>query len=223
MSSILFLFVDTKHPRNPDTVLEIIMQTVYTAAMLSTNEIRVGTAFMYENAPFIVQRMLGQKSGRAGMVTKLRVKNIVTGSTQDLGLDAGEKFDEVDLEEKTVKLSYIDGNDYHFLDQETYDDVVLTKDDLGDNAGYISPDDDYDVAITFYDGKAVGVNPPIKVTRTITYCEPGVKGDTSGKTTKPATLDTGVEVKVPLFCNVDDRIVIDTRDGTFVERAKESK
>lgn len=176
---------------------------------------------MYEGAPFIVQRMLGQKSGRAGMVTRLRVKNIVTGSTQDLGLDAGEKFDEVDLEEKTVKLSYIDGTTFHFMDQETYDDVALEKDDLGDNAGYISPDDDYDVAITFYQGKAVGANLPIKVVRTITYCEPGIKGDTSGKSTKPATLDTGMEVKVPLFCNTDDRIVIDTRDGSFVERAKD--
>jgi len=189
--------------------------------MLSTNEIRVGTAFMYENSPFIVQRMLGQKGGRAGMVTRLRVKNIVTGSTQDLGLDAGEKFDEVDLEEKTVKLSYIDGDDYVFMDQETYDELRMNKEDLGDNAGYISPDDDAEVTITYYNNKPVGVNLPVNVTRTITYCEPGVKGDTSGKTTKPATLDTGFEAKVPLFCNTGDRIVIDTRDGSFVERAKD--
>lgn len=188
--------------------------------MLMTNEIKVGTAFMYEGNPLIVQKMLGQKSGRQGMVTKLRVANIVTGSTQDLGLDAGEKFEEVELVEKNVKLSYIDGNDYHFMDQETYDDITLEKDYLGDNAGYISPDDDYDVKITYYNEKPVGVRLPIQVTRTITYCEPGIKGDTSGKSTKPATLDTGIEVKVPLFCDTDDRIVIDTRDGSFVERAK---
>ncbi len=189
--------------------------------MISTNEIRVGSAFMYENAPFIVQRMLGQKGGRAGMVTNLRVKNILTGSTQDLGLDAGEKFDEVELVEKTVALSYVDGDDFHFMDQETYDEVLLTKEDLGDNAGYISPDDEMEIKITYYEDKAVGVKLPVKVTRTITYCEPGVKGDTSGKSLKPATLDTGAEVKVPLFCNIDDRIVIDTRDGSFVERAKD--
>ena len=189
--------------------------------MLMTNEIKVGTAFMYEGAPLIVQKMLGQKSGRQGMVTKLRVANIVTGGTQDLGLDAGEKFEEVELVEKNVKLSYIDGNDYHFMDQETYDDITLEKDYLGDNAGYISPDDDYEVKITYYNEKPVGVRLPIQVTRTITYCEPGVKGDTSGKSTKPATLDTGMEVKVPLFYNTDDRIVIDTRDGSFVERAKD--
>ena len=191
--------------------------------MLTTNEIRVGTAFMFEGSPFIVQRMLGQKSGRAGITVKLRVKNIVTGGTQDLGLDAGEKFDEVDLEEKNVKLSYIDGDTFHFMDQETYDDVPLEREDLGDNAGYISPDDDYDIQITYYDGKAVGVNLPVQVTRTVTYCEPGVKGDTSGKSLKPATIDTGIEVRVPLFINQDERIVIDTRDGSFVERAKDNK
>ena len=191
--------------------------------MLTTNEIRVGTAFMFEGSPFIVQRMLGQKSGRAGITVKLRVKNIVTGGTQDLGLDAGEKFDEVDLEEKNVKLSYIDGDTFHFMDQETYDDVPLEREDLGDNAGYISPDDDYDIQITYYDGKAVGVNLPVQVIRTVTYCEPGVKGDTSGKSLKPATIDTGIEVRVPLFINQDERIVIDTRDGSFVERAKDNK
>ena len=188
--------------------------------MLMTNEIRVGTAFMYEGNPLMVQKMLGQKGGRQGMVTKLRVANIVTGSTMDLGLDSGEKFEEVELVEKNVKLSYIDGNDYHFMDQETYDDITLDKDYLGDNAGYISPDDDYDIKVTYYNEKPVGIRLPVNVTRTITYCEPGVKGDTSGKSTKPATLDTGMEVKVPLFCNTDDRIVIDTRDGSFVERAK---
>ncbi len=189
--------------------------------MLSTNEIKVGTAFMLEGSPFIVQKMLGQKAGRQGITVKLRVKNIVTNGTQDLGLDAGEKFDEVDLVEKKVKLSYLDGDDFHFMDQETYEDVMLSKEDLGDNAGYISPDDDYDVTITYYEGNPVGVKLPVNVTRTITYCEPGIKGDTSGKSLKPATLDTGMEVRVPLFCNTDDKIVIDTRDGSFVERAKD--
>lgn len=155
------------------------------------------------------------------MVTKLRVKNIVTGQTQDLGLDAGEKFDEVDLDEKTMKLSYIEGDTYVFMDQETYEQLEMTKEDLGDNAGYLSPDDDIDISITFYEGKPVGVKLPVNVTRTITYCEPGVKGNTSGKTFKPATLDTGIEVNVPLFCNEGERIVIDTRDGSFVERAKD--
>ncbi|MFA6856015.1 MAG: elongation factor P [Treponema sp.] len=189
--------------------------------MLTTAEIKVGAAFMYENQPLMVQRMLGQKSGRAGMVTRLRVKNVVTGQTQDLGLDAGEKFDEVDLDEKTMKLSYIDGDDFVFQDQETWDELRMSREDLGDNAGYVSPDDDVDIVITFYNEKPVGVKLPVNVTRKITYCEPGVKGNTSGKTTKPATIDTGIEVNVPLFIDSGERIVIDTRDGSFVERAKD--
>ncbi|MBE6351807.1 MAG: elongation factor P [Treponema bryantii] len=192
--------------------------------MFTTSQLRVGTAFMYEGNALIVQKLLGQRSGRAGMVTNLRVKNLVTGQTMDLGLDAGEKFDEVDLDTHTTKLSYIDGEGdnalYVFMDQETYEQFELPKSDLGDNAGYITPEDDVEIEITFYEGKPVGIVLPVNVTRTITYCEPGVKGDTSGKSLKPATLDTGIEVRVPLFINSEERIVIDTRDGSFVERAK---
>jgi elongation factor P len=192
--------------------------------MFTTSQLRVGTAFMYEGNALIVQKLLGQRSGRSGMVTNLRVKNLVTGQTMDLGLDAGEKFDEVDLDTHTTKLSYIDGEGdnalYVFMDQETYEQFELPKSDLGDNAGYITPEDDVEIEITFYEGKPVGIVLPVNVTRTITYCEPGVKGDTSGKSLKPATLDTGIEVRVPLFINCEERIVIDTRDGSFGERAK---
>lgn len=188
--------------------------------MVSTSEIKVGSAFMYDGEPLIVQRMLGQKSGRAGRVTQLRVKNIVTGQTKDVGLDAGEKFDDVDLDEKIVQLSYIDGDTFAFMDQETYEQIELQKSDLGDNAGYISPEDEFEIKITFYEGKPVGINLPINVVRTIVSSEPGVKGNTSGKTVKPATLDTGLTVSVPLFVNEGEKVVIDTRDGSFVERAK---
>ena len=99
--------------------------------MLMTSQLKVGTAFMYEGAPLIVQKMLGQRSGRAGMVTSLRVKNLVTNSTMDLGIDAGEKFDEVDLESHVTKLSYVDGDTFVFMDQDTYEQFELAKDDLG--------------------------------------------------------------------------------------------
>ena len=142
--------------------------------MFTTSQLRVGTAFMYEGNALIVQKLLGQRSGRAGMVTNLRVKNLVTGQTMDLGLDAGEKFDEVDLDTHTTKLSYIDGEGdnalYVFMDQETYEQFELPKSDLGDNAGYITPEDDVEIEITFYEGKPVGIVLPVNVTRTITYC-----------------------------------------------------
>jgi elongation factor P len=188
--------------------------------MITTSEIHGGSVFKMGNDILVVQRMLGIKSGRAGMVKRLRVKNLLTGQTSDVGLDSGEKFEEVDLDRNEMKLSYIDGDTYVFMDQNTFEQYEISKDDLGDNAGYISPDDDYTVEITFFEGKAVGMTLPTGVSRTITYCEPGVKGDTSGKTFKPATLDTGMEVTVPLFCDIGTKVLIDTRDGSFIERVK---
>ena len=188
--------------------------------MLMTSDIHVGTVFKSGNDVVIVQRLLGQKSGRGGMVRKMRVKNIVTGQTSDLALDMGEKFEDVQLDILAMKLSYIDGETYVFMEQTTFEQYEIAKEDLGDNVGYMTAEDDLEVEITFYDGKPVGVTLPINVVRTITYCEPGVKGDTSGKTFKPATLDTGIEVSVPLFCDIGTKIILDTRDGSFVERAK---
>lgn len=188
--------------------------------MVFTSQLRVGSIFKSGNDILVVQRMLGNKMGRGALVTKLRVKNLLTGQTQDLALDSTDKFEEVSLDLHKVKLSYLDGDNYVFMDQETYEQIELSKEDLGDNALYMTPDDDFEVELTFYEGKPVGVNLPISIERTIAYCEPGVKGDTSGKTFKPATLDTGMEISVPLFCDIGTKIRVDTRDGSFQERVK---
>jgi elongation factor P len=168
----------------------------------------------------IVQRMLGNKSGRGSMVFRMRIKNIVTGQTMEAGFDSTEKFQEVDLEFHKVKLSYIDGDNYVFMEEETYEQFEIAKEDLGDNVSYIAPGDEFTLELTFYNGKPIGVKLPVQVMRTITYCEPGVKGDSSGKTTKVATLDTGLETRVPLYCEIGMKIMLDTRDGSFLERAK---
>lgn len=187
--------------------------------MLMTSDIRVGTVFRAGGDVVVVQRMLGIKGGRNGQVKKLRVKNIVTGQTSELGLDMGEKFEEEHLDYHKMKLSYIDGETWVFMDQESFEQYELTKEDLGDNAGYMTPDDDFEVEVAFFNEKPVSVTLPTAIVRTITYCEPGIKGDTSGKSFKPATLDSGIEVSVPLFCEIGTKIKIDTRDGSFIERA----
>jgi elongation factor P len=175
---------------------------------------------MNGNDPMIVQRMLGNKSGRGSMVFRMRIKNIVTGQTMDAGFDSSEKFQEVDLDIHQVKLSYIDGDTYVFMDDDTYEQFEIAKEDLGDNVNYIAAGDEFSVELTFFEGKPVGIKTPVQVVREITYCEPGVKGDTSGKASKAATLDTGFVVQVPLFCDIGTKIMLDTRDGTFTERAK---
>ncbi len=188
--------------------------------MVLTSELRVGSVFKYSNEIVVVQRLNGNKSGRGAQVSRFRVKNLLTGQTSDVALNAGDKFDEVDLDQKSVKLSYIDGENYVFMDNETFDQIEIIKDDLGDNAGYIMPEDDIDVEITFYEGKPIGMKLPLAITRTIEYCEPGIKGDTSGKSLKPAKLDSGIEIGVPLFCDIGTKIKVDTRDGSFMERVK---
>lgn len=175
---------------------------------------------MQGNDPMIVQRMLGNKSGRGSMVYRLRIKNIVSGQTMDVGFDSSEKFQEADLDFHKVKLSYIDGETYVFMEEETFEQFEISKEDLGDNVNYLAAGDEFLLELTFYNGKPVGVTMPVLVEREITYCEPGIKGDTSGKATKSATLDTGVTVQVPLFCDIGTRILLDTRDGSFSERAK---
>jgi elongation factor P len=188
--------------------------------MITPSEFRVGSVFKSGSDILVVQKLQGTKSGRGAQVTKIRVKNLLTGQTAEMALNSSEKFDNVDLDEREMKLSYIDGDNYVFMDNESFEQIEISKEDLGDNAGYITPDDDINVEVTFYEGKPIGIDLPIHVVRTITYCEPGIKGDTSGKSSKPATLDTGIEVAVPLFCDIDTKIKVDTRDGGFVERVK---
>jgi len=188
--------------------------------MITASQLRTNSVFKSGGDILVVQKLNGTKSGRGAQVTKLRVKNLLTGQTADLALSSSDKFDEVELDQKTVKLSYIDGDTFVFMDNESFEQFEISREDLGDNAGYIGPDYEMDIVVTFYEGKAIGVDLPIHVTRTIEYCEPGIKGDTSGKYLKPAKLDTGMEIGVPLFCDIGTKIKVDTRDGSFAERVK---
>ena len=188
--------------------------------MILTTQLKVGSAFKMGDEIFAVTKMQGNKSGRGAQVIKFRIRNLITGGTQDVALNGGDKFEEVDLDERKTSLSYVDGDNFVFMDNDTYEQFELSREDLGDAVGYILPEDDMVINITFYEGKPIGVKLPIAVTRTVVYCEPGIKGDTSGKTLKPATLDTGIEIMVPLFCENGIQIKVDTRDGSFMERVK---
>jgi elongation factor P len=130
---------------------------------------------------------------------------------------AGEKFDDVVLERK--QMQYLYGNDdfYTFMDQETYEQMDLTKEDLGDALNYLQEQMTIDVIV--YEGKAVGVELPIVVECKITYTEPAVRGDTGGKVLKAATIETGYEIQVPLYVNIGDKVKMDTRTNEFMSRA----
>jgi elongation factor P len=129
---------------------------------------------------------------------------------------AGEKVEKPDLEEKTMEYLYLEGNEYYFMDNETYEQTFLTQEQLGDNKDFLQ--ENVTVSILYYQGKPIGVELPIFVELEVTKTEPGIRGDTASGGSKPATLETGATIQVPLFVNEGEKVKIDTRTGEYIER-----
>lgn len=166
--------------------------------------------------PMVVQRAEFSKSGRNASVVKMKFKNLLTGAASENVYRADEKFDMVMLERKEVTYSYFADPMYVFMDGE-YNQYEVEADNMGDALSYL--EDGMPCEVVFYNGKAISVEIPQSLVREITYTEPAVRGDTSGKVLKPAKLATGFEVSVPLFCETGDMIEIDTRTGEYRRRA----
>ncbi len=183
--------------------------------MKTAQELRVGNVIMVGNDPLVVQRAEFNKSGRNASVMKMKLKNLLTGSTTETVYRADEKFDVVVLERRDCTYSYFADPMYVFMDAE-YNQYEVEKDNMGDALNFL--DDGLQCEVVFYQGKAISVEMPASVVREIIYTEPAVRGDTSGKVLKPAKINTGYEVSVPLFCATGDKIEIDTRTGEYKRR-----
>jgi elongation factor P len=183
--------------------------------MKIAQELRAGNVIMVGKDPLVVQRAEFNKSGRNASVMKMKLKNLLTGSTSETVYRADDKFDVVVLERKAVTFSYFADPMYVFMDAE-YNQYEVEKENMGDALIYL--EDGMPVEVTFYDGKAISVQLPSSFVREIIYTEPAVRGDTSGKVLKPARLSTGYEIQVPLFCATGDRIEIDTNTGEYRRR-----
>lgn len=183
--------------------------------MKTAQELRVGNVIMVGNDPLVVQKAEYNKSGRNAAVVKLKFKNLLSGSASEAVYKADEKFEIVLLDRKECTYSYFADPMYVFMDEE-YNQYEVEADNMGDSLYYL--EEGMAVEVVFYDGRAISVELPTTVVRTIDYTEPAVKGDTSGKVLKPAKLSTGFEVSVPLFCNIGDKIEIDTRSGEYRSR-----
>jgi elongation factor P len=183
--------------------------------MKTAQELRVGNVVMVGSEPLVVQKTEYNKSGRNAAVVKLKFKNLLTGSGSESVYKADEKFDMVILEHKECTYSYYADPMYVFMDDE-YNQYEVESESMGDALNYL--EEGMQVEVVFYEGRAISVELPTIVVREITYTEPAVKGDTSGKVLKPAKINTGVEISVPLFCNIGDKIEIDTRTGEYRSR-----
>lgn len=185
--------------------------------MKTAQELRVGNVIMIGSEPLVVQKAEYNKSGRNSAVVKLKFKNLLTESPSEAVYKADDKFEVVVLEKKDVTYSYFGDPMYVFMDEE-YNQYEVEAENMGEALNYL--EDGMQCEAVFYNGKAISVDLPNSVVRVITYTEPAVKGDTSGKVMKPAKISTGFELPVPLFCDTGDKIEIDTRTGEYRNRVK---
>lgn len=172
---------------------------------------------MVGNDPMVVLKSEFSKSGRNASVVKMKFKNLLTESPSEAVYKADDKFDVVVLDKKEVNYSYFADPMYVFMDDE-YNQYEVEAETMSDALNFL--EDGMGCEVVFYNGKAISIELPNSVVREITYTEPAVKGDTSGKVMKPAKIATGFELSVPLFCEIGDKIEIDTRTMEYRSRVK---
>jgi elongation factor P len=156
------------------------------------------------------------KPGKGGAFVRTKFKNFLTGRVLEKTFRSGEKFEEARIEEQRWQFLYSDGNQFHFMDHDTYEQLAVNTDIVGDKALWMK--ENSDVSLMFHDGKVITVEVPSHVVLTITKSDPGVQGDRTSGAKKPATLETGALIQVPLFLNEGDQVKVDTRTGDYVER-----
>ena len=184
--------------------------------MISTSDFKRGsTKILWNNEPWLVVEFQHVKPGKGGAFVRTKMKNLITGRILEETFRSGVNFPEPDTELKQMQFLYSDEH-YHFMDQRDYDQFALNESDISSIKKYLKENEIYNVL--FFDGKPIQVEPPIFLVLEVKETIPGVKGDTAQGGTKPATLETGLVVNVPLFVNEGDKVKVDTRDGKYIER-----
>ncbi len=187
--------------------------------MVSTSDFRKGTKFLYRGEPHIVVDFQWVKPGKGGAFIKTKMKNLITGSIYEETFRSGEKMESPNLEYKDMQYLYKEDDIYHFLDQDSYEEILLNQDQLTDVESFLKEQSIYNVL--YFGEKPIAVTPPIFMELEVTETPPGVRGDTAqGGATKPATLETGLVLQVPLFVEQGEIIKVDTRDASYIERVK---
>ncbi len=186
--------------------------------MYSTSDIRKGLKVEIDGHPWTVTEFLFVKPGKGCAFTRTKLKNLITGATLDRTYKTGESLEEADVEDHNMQFLYSDGEAFHFMNLESFDQIPVPASVVGDTSDFLV--DEMEVQVLFHNNRAVSIDLPNFVELEITYTEPGVKGNTAQGATKPATLSTGATVNVPLFVNQGEWIKVDTRTKGYVERVK---
>ncbi|MFH2128357.1 MAG: elongation factor P [Pseudomonadota bacterium] len=185
--------------------------------MYSTAEFRRGLKIEIDGKPYTIVEFQHVKPGKGGAFVRTKLKNLETGQVLEQTFRSGAKVDIPDLEENNVQYLYQDGDNYVFMDNDTYDQLFIAEEFLGDAVNYLKAN--IEAKVLFFNGKPIGVDLPITVELEVAETEPGVKGDTATGASKNATMETGLVVQVPLFIEQGEVLRIDTRTGEYIERA----
>ena len=183
---------------------------------VSTNNLKNGMAISYDGKTWVIVEFQHVKPGKGGAFVRTKLKEIKSGRVVDITFRGGEKLEDVRLESKNVQYLYNDGDAYHFMDTDSYEQFELQKDFIGDNAKWLKENDMATIQIA--GGEMIGVEAPMFVDLEITETDPGFKGDTVQGGTKSATLETGAVIQVPMFINTGEKLRVDTRDGRYITR-----
>lgn len=187
--------------------------------MISATELRKGLRILVDGEPYVVVDFSHVKMGRGRPHTKAKIKHLITGAVQEKTYLSNEMFDLPDLENRKMQYQYNDADGYHFMDAVSYDQVALTADSLGDARWYLRENDEYQVL--FFEGRPISLDLPASIIMKVVHSEPAVKGDSVTNIQKTVTLDTGLEIKVPLFIKEGDFVKVDTRTGLYLERSNQ--
>ena len=188
--------------------------------MINSQDIKKGTAIRMDGGIWVCIEFQHRKPGKGNTVMNTKLKNVTDGRVLDRTFQVGMKLEDVRIERRPYQYLYKEGEDYIFMNQETYEQVPIAR-DLVTGVDFMKESDVVEVVSDADTETILFAEMPIKTNLRITHSEPGVKGDTATNATKPATLETGVEVRVPLFINEGDLVQIDTRDGSYLNRVKE--
>ena len=184
--------------------------------IVSTSEFRKGLRILLENEPFVIVDFQHVKPGKGGAFVRTRIKSLITGNVLDRTFRSGDKAEVPEMEERQMQYMYKEGDTYYFMDTNTYDQIFIDAEHLGDAKNYLK--EELVITVLFYKGKTIGVDIQNFVNLLIVKTEPGIKGDTAQNATKPAQLETGYTIQVPLFVEEGDMVKIDTRTGQYIER-----
>ncbi len=186
-------------------------------AVILGGDLRPGVRIELDSVPFVVTDFQWVKPGKGGAFMRTKLKNLRTGAVIERTFRTEEKLERAELDERQVQFMYRNGDEYHFMDTETYEQFFLPEDQLGGAQKYLK--EEMVVTIVSHGGRPLTVEVPTFVELAVSATEPGVRGDTASGGSKPATLETGAVIQVPLFINVGDRLRVDTRTGAYIERA----